>query len=328
LSNRAEIFDHLPDGRAVECVRIAGPMVSARLLTLGATVQDLRLAGTDRSLVLGFADSAAYLDGGIYAGAIVGRFANRIAHGRFRLDGRDHQVDRNHLSRHLLHGGVDGTHRQLWWIADLHADRATLTLTLPDGHMGFPGTLRIAASFSVSDDALSIELSAEADAPTPVNLAHHSYFNLDGEGDIRGHILRIDAESYLPVDADLIPTGEIAAVAETAFDFREPRPIGDGGYDHNFCLAVARRPLRPVAWLCGRGGLAMTIETTEPGLQLYDGRHFAGIPGLDGRVHGPYAGVALETQGWPDAPNHQGFPDCILRPGQEWRSRTNYRFGR
>ncbi len=291
-------------------------------------MQDLRLAGAGRSLVLGFADAAAYLDAGIYAGAIVGRYANRIAHGRFRLDGRDHRVDRNHLSRHLLHGGVDGTHRQLWQIAELGADRATLTLTLPDGHMGFPGTLRISASFSVAADALSIGLAAEADAPTPVNLAHHSYFNLDGDGDIRGHALRIDAESYLPVDAELIPTGAIAAVAGTAFDFRKPRQIGGSGYDHNFCLAAARRRLRPVAWLSGRSGLAMTVETTEPGLQLYDGRHFAGIPGLDGRIYGAYAGVALETQGWPDAPNHPAFPDCILRSGQEWRARTNYRFGR
>ncbi len=321
-----ELFDRLPDGRPVELVQIGGPRLRASLLTLGATVQDLRLEGIERPLVLGFADAASYLGQGLYVGAIVGRFANRIGHGRFTLDGTAHQADRNFLGRHLLHGGTDGIHAHLWRVVERGPDRATLALDLPDGHMGFPGAMRIAAAFSVAGDALDIAISAETDAATPCNIAHHGYFDLDGQGDIRGHALQVEADEYLPVDADLIPTGAIEPVAGTAFDFRTERKIGDHGYDHNLCLARARRPLTRVARLVGQSGLAMTVETTEPGLQLYDGRHFAGPPGLGGRRYGACAGVALEAQGWPDSPNRPQFPDCILRPGQRWQARTLYRF--
>ncbi|AWD21436.1 hypothetical protein B6K69_06900 [Fuscovulum blasticum] len=320
-----EIFDHLPDGRAVQAIRLRGPRLAATVLTLGATVQDLRLDGVQHPLVLGFPTAAAYLGAGLYSGAIVGRFANRIGGARFTLDGIEYRLEANE-GRNLLHGGADGLHARLWQVVTLREDSVTLTATLPDGHMGFPGELRIAATLSVPGDALEIELRAEAEAPTPVSLAHHGYFTLDGRGDSRGHRLRLAADHYLPVDDALIPTGEIAPVAGTAFDFRTARPIGDAGYDHNFCLSPARGPLRPVAWLQGQDGIQMRVETTEPGLQLYDGRHFAGVPGLDGRVYGPHAGVALETQGWPDAPNRPGFPPCILRPGQDWCARTRHVF--
>jgi aldose 1-epimerase len=328
LTADLEIFDRLPDGRPVERIHLRGPRLSASLLTLGATVQDLRLAGIDRPLVLGFPDVASYLGAGLYVGAIVGRFANRIGHGRFTLDGVARQADRNFLGRHLLHGGAEGTHAQLWKITEVGPDHASLRLDLADGHMGFPGAMRIEARFSVADDSLDILLRAEADAATPCNLAHHGYFDLDGHADIHGHILQIAADHYLPVDDDLIPTGVIAPVDGTAFDFRKPRPVGTTSYDHNFCLAKARRPLTAVARLEGQSGLAMTVETTEPGLQVYDGRHFTGPEGLDGRRYGPYAGLALEAQGWPDAPNRPAFPDTILRPGQQWQARTRYRFGR
>lgn len=331
MSATIDIFDHLPDGRAVSRLTLRGPRLSASLLTLGATVQDLRLAGAPHPLVLGFPTLAPYLGAGLYVGAMVGRFANRIGGGRFTLDGVEHQTDRNFLGRHLLHGGADGIHQHLWEVADLAEDRATLTLCLPDGHMGFPGTIRIGAEFSVAGDGLDITLSAATDAPTLCNLAHHGYFDLDGLGDIRGHRLRIAADHYLPVTPDLIPTGAVADVSGTPFDFRHGPLIGariaEQGYDHNLCLAPARRPLTEVARLEGRSGPVLTIETTEPGLQLYDGRHFTGLPGLDGRTYGAHAGVALETQGWPDAPNHPHFPDTTLRPGQPWQSRTVYRFG-
>lgn len=328
MSTGVELFGHLPDGRPVHAVSIAGPRLSARILTMGATVQDLRLDGLTHPLVLGFPDVAPYLGDGLYVGALVGRFANRIGAASFMLEGVRHQVDANFRGRHLLHGGEDGIHRQLWQIEAVGPDHVTLSLHLPDGHMGFPGNLWITARISVADDALSFVLDARSDAATPCNLAHHGYFDLDGSGDIRSHRLEIAAESWLPVDDDLIPTGRIAPVAGSDFDFRQLRRIGATPYDHNFCLSGARGPIRPVARLVGQSGLEMRIETTEPGLQLYDGRHFAGLPGLDGRAYGPHAGVALETQGWPDAPNRADFPDCILRPGETYRSETRYVFAK
>lgn len=315
------VFGTLPDGRKVEAVTLRSAALTARVLTLGATVQDLRLEGRDHPLVIGYPEVGPYLAGGEYVGALVGRFANRIGGAAFTLDGVRHQVDANQNGRHILHGGTDGIHRQLWTVAEQTADSVTLTLHLPDGHMGFPGALDLTAEIALRDMALCFDLRATCDAATPVSLAHHGYFCLDSSGDIRGHHLSIAADHYLPVDADLIPTGEIAPVQGTPFDFRHGRQIG-GGYDHNFCLSSAPVPLRPVARLSGQDGLWMTVETTEPGVQLYDGRHF----GTDGV--GPYAGVALETQGWPDAVNRPGFPDCILRPGQTYRAVTRYVFHR
>ncbi|WP_151720864.1 aldose epimerase family protein [Gemmobacter serpentinus] len=321
-----EIFDHLPDGRAVRAIRLRGPRLAATILTLGATVQDLRLDGVAHPLVLGYPAIAPYLGPGRYVGALVGRFANRIAGARFTLDGREYPLDRNEFGRQMLHGGSDGIHQHLWQVTDLAADRVTMVLDLPDGHMGFPGNVVIRVTISVADAALSFEMQAQSDAATPFNLAHHGYFALDAGGDIRDQHLQIAADHYLPIDGNLIPTGQIAPVAGTDFDFRKTRRIGSTGYDHNFCLSSARQPLRPVARLVGQDGVAMLVETTECGIQVYDGRHFSGVAGLTGVEYGPYAGIALETQGWPDAPNQPAFPDCILRPGQDWRSQTRYVF--
>ncbi len=315
-----------PDGRPVETIRLRGPLLSATLLTLGATVQDLRMAGVAHPLVLGFPTLAPYFSKeGLYVGALVGRVANRIGGARFTLDGREVRVDANE-GRNLLHGGADGIHHHIWRIEEQRDAHVRLGLDLPDRHMGFPGNLSISALISVADDALSFDLSATTDAPTPVNLAHHGYFTLDDSGDVRGHRLQVAADHYLPVGGELIPTGEIAPVNGTDFDFRAGRSIEPAGYDHNLCLAPKRGALRKVATLTGKSGLSMDIETTEPGLQLYDGRHFNGLPGLDGRSYGPYAGMALETQSWPDAVNHPAFPDTILRPGQIYRALTRYRF--
>ncbi|MDP5305860.1 aldose epimerase family protein [Paracoccus sp. 2205BS29-5] len=316
----------LPDGRQVQRVTLRGGRLTARVLTLGAIVQDLRLDGVGHPLVLGCPEPADYLAGGRYLGAIVGRFANRIGGARFRLDGRDHATDANFRARHTLHGGAEGCDLMLWHVEALASDRVSLRLELPDGHMGFPGRLRIGAQISLADDALGLTLLAQTDAPTPCSLAHHGYFDLDGSGDARDHRLQVMADGYLPVDDDLIPTGEIAPVAGGRFDFRAGRGIGDGGYDHNFCLSDAPQALRPVARLTGRDGLSMTVETTACGLQLYDGAHLSGVAGQDGRSHGAHAGIALETQHWPDAPNRPNFPDAILRPGRIYAETTRYRF--
>lgn len=324
-------FGILPSGATVERITLRGGGLVARVLTHGARLQDLRHRAAPHSLVLGAAELAPYLGPMENFGATVGRYANRIAGGRFEIDGRTWRTDRNFLGRHTLHGGAEGMARQLWRIEAAAADRVTLGLVLPDGHMGFPGRLAARVCYATpGDGVLQVEMTATCDAACPVSLAHHSYFNLDGGRDVAGHVLWIDADAYLPVDADLIPTGAVAPVAGTAFDFRVPRPIGRHGYDHNFCLSRAEMPLRPVARLTSpKAAVALSVHTTAPGLQVYDARHLpaAGLPGPDGRRLGPRSGVALETQAWPDAPNRAGFPPTILQPGDRYRHEVRYVFG-
>lgn len=323
-------FGALPDGRAVQRITLRGGGLVAQVLTLGATLQDLRLEGVPHPLVLGAEDPTQYLEGMLYCGAIVGRFANRIGGGQFDLDGQRWQVDCNFRGTACLHGGSDGMAVQIWQIADLAEDRVVLVLDLPDGHMGFPGALRAEVTIALTGQgALCFAMQATSTAPTPCNLAHHSYFNLDDSTDARGHLLQVAADHYLAVDQGLIPVGAPEPVAGTAFDFRLARPVGDHGFDHNFCLSDRVQPLRPVASLTApRGDLRLVVETDAPGLQVYDGAHLNGLPGLGGRRYGPHAGIALETQGWPDAPNRPDFPPAILRPGETYRHEAVYRFER
>lgn len=321
-------FGQMPDGRRVERITLKGGGLTVGLLTMGATVQDLRLDGFDYPLVLGAETLAPYLGPMVYFGAIVGRFANRIAGGRFNLEGRQWQTNRNQQERHTLHGGEDGLHRQIWRVTTHDTDRVNLVVTLPDGHMGFPGRLHLVLDCALpGDGVLAFEMSATTDAPTLCNLAHHGYFNLDGSTDICDHTLQVAADHYLPVDSEQVPTGEICAVRGTRFDFRLPRAIGDAGIDHNLCLSDQWQTPRRVATLSGpRSGIAMEITTNACGLQVYDGAHLSDLRGHDGRAYGSRAGVALETQGWPDAPNHAGFPPAVLRPGQTYRHSVRYRF--
>ena len=318
----------LPDGRAALPIRLSGGGLSLRLSPVGARVQDLRMDGVDHPLVLGSDHLAPYVGDMIYHGALVGRFANRIADGSFTLDGRNHLTDRNEGGATTLHGGSEGSAAQLWTVEAQSESSATLTLRMPDGHMGFPGTLDVRVVHSLpGDGTLAIEITATTDAPTPCNFAHHGYFALDGGDDVTTQTLRIDADRYLPVDARMIPLPEAPApVADTRFDFRTPRPIGDAGIDHNFCLngSGMRRVLR----LEAVNGLSLDVETDQPGLQVYDARNQEPILGLDGRRYGPFAGLALETQAWPDAPNRADFPDAILRPGETYRHRVSYIFAR
>jgi len=322
----------LPDGQPVERIEIRGGGLSAAVLTYGAVLQDLRLDGHAPPLVLGFERIEDYLDQSVFFGAIVGRCANRIANGRYRIDGRDYQADRNDRG-HTLHGGRGGTDRQNWMLGDHGADFVTLTLTDPAGISGFPGNLSITCTYGLEAGELRVELSARTDAPTLCNLAHHSWFNLDdgGSGDIGRHVLEIDAESYLPVDEAGIPTGEVRPVEGTTFDFRRPRRIGQAAlYDHNFCLAESRRASTRAARLEGvRSGIAMEVWTTEPGLQFFGGDiPPRSAPGLGGRHYGRSAGLCLEPQMWPDAPNHPHFPPALLRPDETYRQASGFRFSR
>lgn len=307
------------EGRVVHALRLAGGGLSLRLLTLGATVQDLRLEGVDWPLVLGSPDPVHYAGPLLYAGAVVGPVANRIAGARAVIAGRLCRFEPNE-GRTLLHSGAHGLHARIWTVEDAGPDHATLRADLVAGEEGFPGNRTFRACFRLSSPAtLTLDLSATSDAVTLANLAHHGYWNLDGSADTGGHRLTIAADHYLDVDGEMIPAGPPRSVAGTPYDFREARPLSTAPpLDHNFCLAPARRDLAEVATLTGASGVRLRIATTEPGLQIYDGRHFA-VPagaGLDGRAYGPRAGIAFEPQVWPDAPNRPDFPSTTLAPGE------------
>lgn len=339
VPGEAELFGRTTAGEDVRRISISAGGLTARVLTWGAVVQDLRLEGHDAPLVLGFPGFASYEEHSIYYGAIVGRYANRIAHGRFGIDGERYQATPGARGIHTLHGGPEGIDRRVWRLAGHGADFVTLTLRDRDGEMGFPGNLDITCTYRIlPPGTLAMEFSAECDRPTLCNLAHHGWFNLDdgGAGDIFGHRLVIDADAYLPVDSTLIPTGVVEPVEGTGFDFRTARTIGAApgkaqiAYDHNWCLSASRRPLARAAWVQGAAsGVEMEVWTTEPGLQFFGGgAPGPDAPGLLGRPYGANAAICLEPQVWPDSPNRPYFPQAVLRPGEIYAQHTEYRFRR
>lgn len=304
-----------PAGDPVLAIPLRGGGLVATILTYGATLQDLRLAD-GRAVVLGSPDLAAYLGPLRYFGAIVGPVANRIAGGRFGLDGRDVVLDRNEAGRTTLHGGAAGFGERVWRLAHHAADRCTLALDHADGLGGFPGPLAVTATYRLlPPQVLEIEITGTAPAVAVFAPAFHGYWNLDGSPDILSHRLTIAADKRTPVDAALIPQGPPVDVAGTDRDYRSARPVGPD-LDDNFCTGSARTGLRPVAVLQGRD-LRLDVETTEPGLQVYAAARTSsgGFPGLDGRPFGLHAGVALEPQLWPDAVNRPDFPSARLDPG-------------
>lgn len=336
------------EGRAVHEVTIrslAG--AQAHIISWGAAVRDLTMPlrhGTQQRLVLGLNTLEDYLRHSRHFGAVAGRFANRIAHGRFVLDGATWQLPLNDNGKHSLHGGGAGFGRRLWQLA-AHGDSfVTMTLVSPDGDSGYPGTMSVACTYRMLEPAtLRMELTATCDMPTPLCLSQHSYFNLDGSADILDHTLQIAADSYTPVDADNIPTGEIRSVHGTCYDYRQPRSVrlmNDAGqpihYDVNFALRRAdlhsmganAQPVAHAATLASlRNGVELQVWTTEPGLQLYDGYKLdVPVAGLGGARYRANAGVCLEAQYFPDSPNHPHFPDAILRPGDVYRQLTEFRF--
>jgi aldose 1-epimerase len=321
--------------------------MTVRFIAYGGSVVSIDVPdrhGALRDVVLGYDALAGYENDRRYLGALIGRYANRIARGRFTLDGRAHTVTINDGPNHL-HGGRRGFNKVPWDVTPFDEGiGALLTYTSVTGDEGYPGTLSASVMLTLTDDnALVFDYAAITDEPTPVNLTHHGYFNLAGHdaGDVRAHELTIAASRYTPVDAELIPTGELRDVTGTPFDFRVPRSIGaaldvpdeqlrlGNGFDHNFVLdrssddeelAFAARLYEPTS------GRVLEIHTTEPGLQFYSGVALAGVGGKGGVVYGANAGVALETQHFPDSPNQSAFPSTILRPGEGYTSRTIYRF--
>jgi aldose 1-epimerase len=308
--------------------------VVVRLADWGATLLGIdwpHAAGTVR-VVLGPGDPERELARFPAAGAILGRFANRIAGARFDLDGTTVALVANE-GRNQLHGGAAGfAHRG--WTLDQGDDRsARFRLTSPDGDQGYPGTLDVSVTYALSDEGeLSIAYEATTDRATPINLTHHAYFNLAGGGDVLGHELWLDADGYLPIDREKIPTGEIAPVDGTPFDFREPRTIGDriaalepwpGGYDHCMVLRADRDPRVPAARLRHvESGRTLEVITDQPGIQLYTGNHLHDLAGAGGVRFPKHGGVCLETQHFPDSVHHPEFPPVILRPGERFASRT------
>ncbi len=326
MTGAAEHFGTAPDGGAVMRLRLARGGTRAAVMTWGASLQDLRRDGIGHALVLGSPDFPPYLDELRYFGAIVGPLANRITGARFSLDGKVHQLTPNEGRRTTLHGGPEGFGQQNWRIEAASDHHCTLALEHPAGRGGFPGNLTLRATYTLEQDgALRLEITGSTDAPAVLGPAFHGYWNLDGRPDLSGHSLQVDADRYLPVDYRKISTWP-EPVEGTAFDLRRPR-APPPQLDHNFCLAEARGPLRPVARL-EADGLRLVLETTEPGLQVYTGAQLGGgtAPGHHGAPHGANAGIALEPQPWPDAPNRLLFPSARIDPGEAYLQVTRFSF--
>jgi aldose 1-epimerase len=325
--------EHFGDfrGQAVERVWLDnGRGLRAAVLNWGGVLQDLTIDvdGAERSLVLNFADFADYPARSPYFGATVGRFGNRIGGAAFTLDGTRFDLDPNERGKNHLHGGLTGWGKRLWDIKGADATSVTLALASPDGEMGYPGAVEAECTYRLTEDALVIEMTAVTTKPTPLNMVHHSYWNLDGQGSIEAHRLELDADRYLPTDDEQIPTGEILPVAGTVFDFREARRIdaaGTADYDH--CMVLTDKPgMRPVAdVVSGDGRVGMTLRADQPGVQFYTGFKLD-ITAKGGRRIGPLSGLCLETEAFPDAPNKPHFPSAILAPGETYRHVMEHRF--
>ena len=346
-----EHFAVAPDGRTVDAITLTNAGgTEVRFMTWGGVILSILAPDRDGVLddvTLGYDALDGYVADTRYFGALIGRYANRICGGRFPLDGREVRLATNDGANHL-HGGPRGFHVAVWDAELFGGDGgvgAVLRHTSPDGDEGYPGTLRARVTYTLTDDEdLEIDYQAVADAATVVNLTQHAYFNLGGHdaGDVLGHELTLAASRFTPVDATLIPTGELRPVLGTPFDFTTPHPIGaridaddeqlrrGQGYDHNWVLD--REPGSDALLLAARvreprSGRVLETWTTEPGIQLYTGNVIPGGPlGKGGVDYVRRAGLCLETQHFPDSPNRPEFPPTVLRPGEEYRSRTVYRF--
>jgi len=331
---RIREFGETADGQSVKAVTIEGAGLAAEILTWGAVVRTLTRTGLDFPLVLGFDTFADYAEHSPYFGAIVGRVANRIGGGLLHLGERTYQLDRNERGITHLHGGSQGFGVRPWVLTDSGRDYVSLQIDSADGDMGYPGRLVATCTYRlVEPGTLRIELGAASETTTVVNLAHHSYFNLDGGPDLSGHTLMVAADQVTAVNADLVPTGRLLDVTGTIYNLRSRRPLMPVGQpapdlDINFCLVDETRMLgRAAARLeSSRRSLALEVWTTEPGLQVYDG-HMLDVPvaGLGGRIYGPRAGICLEAQRWPDAASHPAFPSIVVSPTAPYAQITEYR---
>lgn len=346
-------FGAMPDGTPIEIFTLTNSTgMEIRAINYGAIIVSIKVpdrAGRFDDVVNGHDTLEGYLTRSRFFGAVVGRYSNRIANGRFTLDGTDYVLAVNNGPNHL-HGGTKGFDKVVWTVKDdavgagSREAAVAFSRVSPDGEEGYPGNLAVRISYLLGDEnELLVVYEASTDKPTPVNLTQHSYFNLAGHRakDILGHLLTVNADRYTPVDTTQIPTGALAPVTGTPFDFRSPTPIGaridqpheqlriGGGYDHNFVLnrqgnglSLAARLADPVS------GRILEVRTTEPGLQVATANRLDGtIVGKGGAVYGRRSGVCLETQHFPDSPNQPSFPSTTLRPGGRFESRTVFKFG-
>jgi len=342
-------FGTTAEGKAVDIYTLSNAHgVEARVITYGGILVSLRVPDKNGHLddvVLGFDSFEGYSKPGPYFGAICGRYANRIAAGKFSVDGKEYTLAKNNGSN-SLHGGLKGFDKVVWQAEQFQQQEGVgviLTYTSPDGEEGFPGNLKVKVTYTLTDrNELTLDYQATTDKATPVNLTNHSYFNLAGAGksDILGQVVMLNADHFTPVDNTLIPTGKIESVKGTPLDFTKPTAIGarindqneqlklGGGYDHNFVinrkgegLTLAARVVEPTS------GRVLEVDTTEPGVQLYTGNFLDGtLMGKNGIAYQHRYGFCLETQHYPDSPNQPDFPSTILRPGQIYRTRTAFKF--
>jgi len=342
------VFGVLPDGREIRELTIRSKAgAEATVMEWGAVVRDMHVplkGGTMQRVVLGLTSLDDYIRHSPHMGAIAGRYANRIRGGRFALDGESYQLPLNQEGKHTLHGGAQGYSRRPWTILDYAENFVVMSMHSPAGDHGFPGAMTITVRYTLREPAtLRVGLVATCNAPTVINLCHHSYFNLDGSDDILDHTMEIRSDFHTPVDDDRVPTGEVHAVAGTLYDFREARPIRRAGpdgarfpYDNNFMLRGDRyeelanssgRVVHAATVASPKNGLSMQVWTTEPAMQFYDGfKMDMKVPGLAGAVYKPSGGLCMEPQHVPDSPNLSHFPSTVMRPGEAWRQVTEYRF--
>ena len=333
-----------PDGQPVKVFTLTNAQgLRARVMTWGATLIEMSAPDRDgkfADVTLGFDNPERYLQPHPFFGSVAGRYANRIASGKFTLDGKQYALATNNAPNHI-HGGPRGFDKRNWDGLALAPNSVSFRYVSADGEEGYPGSLAVVVTYTLTEqDELKLEYEAEAAGqPTVVNLTNHAYWNLAGSGDVLGHELRLNASRFTPVDAALIPTGGLRAVADTPLDFTKTKTVGrdiaalkgEGsprGYDHNFAIDDAKPGALTLAAEVRdpASGRAMRVFTTQPGVQLYTGNHLKDVPGRRGAIYGPHAGLCLETQHFPDSPNHADFPSTVLRPGGKFRETTVFEF--
>ena len=337
-----QMFGTMPGGWGITLYALRSPEMEVTLLSYGARLHKLRVPDRNGNLadvITGFNTLEEYLRDRTHAGGAIGRFGNRIAQGQFSLDGVAYQLPRNN-GENSLHGGPEGFDTRVWGSRAV-PNGVEFLLTSPDGHMGYPGKLTTRITYTLVGASLRIHYAAETDAPTIVNMTNHSYFNLRGEGtgEILDHIVQINANAYTPVDATLIPTGELASVDGTPFDFRQPHTIGERiesghpqlklgrGYDHNFVLNAPGTMRQAAVVTEPASGRVLTVETDSPGMQFYSGNFLDGSHiGKSGKPYALRGGFCLETQEFPDSPNHANFPSVRLNPGETYERTTVFTF--
>lgn len=340
MTTASTSFGTTPDGQAVELFTLTNANgLKAKITNYGAILVSLETPDKDGQLVditLGYDTLDDYVKDECYFGCTVGRFANRIRQGKFTLDGKEYTLAGNDEGHHL-HGGDVGFSKRVWKVEPVEPDAVKFFYSSPDGEEHYPGALDVTVVYTLSDEnELKIDYTATADAPTIVNLTNHTYWNLRGPaaGNILDHLVTIEADEYTEVNEELVPNGEIVPTAGTALDFSSPHTVGEriaqieGGYDHNY---VARGPagqLRPMAKVVDpTRGRVMEIAATNPGIQFYTGNFLDGtITGKDGLAYRQHAALCLETQHYPDSPNHDNFPSVVLRPGETYRQTTVHKF--